>query len=117
VNLAEDCKPYIHGKEPPNATPGDLADDQRTATALAEMNAVVKECTNQEERCAALPNWVEDTKTEILIGSCWKYGGASRARTDDLIVANDGVCQIISLTRLRLAAEHGPLRCKSNRLA
>jgi hypothetical protein len=42
-----------------------------------------------------------------------KIGGASRDRTDDLIVANDGVCQIISLTRLHLAADYGPLRSNS----
>jgi hypothetical protein len=42
-----------------------------------------------------------------------KIGGASRDRTDDLIVANDGVCQIISLTHLHLAAEYGPLRSSS----
>jgi len=39
-----------------------------------------------------------------------KIGGASRDRTDDLIVANDGVRQIISLICLHLAAEYGPLR-------
>ena len=48
-------------------------------------------------------------------------GGASRDRTDDLIVANDDVRRIISLTRLHLAAEYGPLRSNSthkfNRLA
>jgi len=48
VNLAEDCKPYIHGKEPPNAAPGHLADEQRIAATLGEMTAVVKECTIQE---------------------------------------------------------------------
>src|SRR6266567_5068062 len=42
-----------------------------------------------------------------------KFGGASRDRTDDLIVANDGVRQLISLTRLHLAAEFGPLRSNS----
>jgi hypothetical protein len=29
------------------------------------------------------------------------------------IVANDGVCQFISLTRLHLSAEYGPLRSNS----
>jgi len=48
VNLAEDCKPYVHGKEPPNAAPGHLADEQRIAATLGEMTAVVKECTIQE---------------------------------------------------------------------
>jgi len=41
------------------------------------------------------------------------FGGASRDRTDDLIVANDGVCQIISLTCLHLAVKYGPLRSNS----
>lgn len=40
---------------------------------------------------------------------------------NDLIVANDGVHQTISLTRLHLATEYGPLRSNSthnsNRLA
>jgi hypothetical protein len=48
VNLAEDCKPYIHGEEPPDAAPGLLADEQRIAAALRKMTAVVKECTKQE---------------------------------------------------------------------
>ena len=48
VNLAEDCKPYRHGEEPPNAAPGLLADEQRIAAALRKMTAVVKECTKQE---------------------------------------------------------------------
>jgi hypothetical protein len=38
-------------------------------------------------------------------------------RTDDLIVANDGVRRIISFACLYLAAEYGPLRSNSNRLA
>jgi len=42
-----------------------------------------------------------------------KYGGASRDRTDDLIVANDALCQLISFTRLHFAAEYGPLRSKT----
>jgi hypothetical protein len=42
-----------------------------------------------------------------------KIGGASRDRTDDLIVANDGVRQIICLPCLHLAAEYGPLRSNS----
>ena len=42
-----------------------------------------------------------------------KIGGASRDRTDDLIVANDGVCQIISFACPHLAAEYGPLRSNS----
>jgi len=42
-----------------------------------------------------------------------KFGGASRARTDDLIVANDGVLQIISFICLSLTAECGPLRSNS----
>jgi len=37
-------------------------------------------------------------------------GGASRDRTDDLIVANDGVCQSIAFVRLELPAEYGPFR-------
>jgi hypothetical protein len=45
-----------------------------------------------------------------------KYGGASRDRTDDLIVANDGVCQIISFTSFDLAAEYGPLWSNSTGL-
>ncbi|MGA9805354.1 MAG: hypothetical protein WBQ46_19045 [Terriglobales bacterium] len=48
VNLAEDCKPYRHGEELPNAAPGLLADEQRIAAALRKMTAVVKECTKQE---------------------------------------------------------------------
>ena len=46
-----------------------------------------------------------------------KIGGASRDRTDDLIVANDGVRRVISFICRDLAAEHGPLRSNSNRLA
>jgi hypothetical protein len=42
-----------------------------------------------------------------------KIGGASRDRTDELIVANDGICRIISLPCLHLAAEYGPLRSNS----
>jgi hypothetical protein len=38
-------------------------------------------------------------------------------RTDDLIVANDGVSRIISFACLHLAANYGPLRSNSNRLA
>jgi hypothetical protein len=41
------------------------------------------------------------------------YGGASRDRTDDLIVANDGVSQINSFPCSRLDAEYGPLRSNS----
>jgi hypothetical protein len=41
------------------------------------------------------------------------YGGASRDRTDDLIVANDGIFQIKSFPCSRLDAEHGPLRSNS----
>jgi hypothetical protein len=41
------------------------------------------------------------------------YGGASRDRTDDLIVANDGVCQINSFACSCLDAEYGPLRSNS----
>jgi hypothetical protein len=41
-------------------------------------------------------------------------GGASRDRTDGLVVANDGVRQIISMARLHLAAEYGPFRSNSN---
>jgi len=59
VKITQDCAPDVHRREPPNAVPGDLADDQRIATALREMTAVVKECTKQEERYAALSNWVE----------------------------------------------------------
>jgi hypothetical protein len=42
-----------------------------------------------------------------------KYGGASRDRTDDLIVANDGVRRIVSLPCLHLTAKYGPLRSNS----
>jgi hypothetical protein len=42
-----------------------------------------------------------------------EFGGASRDRTDDLIVANDGVRQIISFACLHLVAEYGPLRSNS----
>jgi hypothetical protein len=38
-----------------------------------------------------------------------EFGGASRDRTDDLIVANDGVRRIISLTCLHLSAEYGSI--------
>ena len=44
-----------------------------------------------------------------------RFGGASRDRTDDLIVRNDGVRQFILLTRLHFPAEYGPLRSNSNR--
>jgi hypothetical protein len=39
-----------------------------------------------------------------------RIGGASRDRTDDLIVANDGVCQSRAFTCLHLAADHVPQR-------
>jgi hypothetical protein len=39
-----------------------------------------------------------------------KIGGASRARTDDLIVAKDGVCQFRPFACLHLAAHHVPKR-------
>jgi hypothetical protein len=42
-----------------------------------------------------------------------KIGGASRARTDDLIVANDGVCQSSAFVCLELPAEYGPFRSNS----
>ena len=42
-----------------------------------------------------------------------KIGGASRPRTDDLIVANDGVCQSIAFVCLELPAEYGPFRSNS----
>jgi hypothetical protein len=42
-----------------------------------------------------------------------KIGGASRARTDDLIVANDGVCQSIAFVCLEFLAEYGPFRSNS----
>jgi len=59
VKITQDCTPDVHRREPSNTVHGDLADDQRIATALREMTAVVKECTKQEERYAALSNWVE----------------------------------------------------------
>jgi hypothetical protein len=38
-----------------------------------------------------------------MAGRVWKYGGASRARTDDLIVANDALSQLsYSPTRRRV---------------
>jgi hypothetical protein len=42
-----------------------------------------------------------------------RIGGASRDRTDDLIVANDGVRQPISFIRRFLAVDYGPLRSNS----
>jgi len=57
VKLTNDCKA-------PNATPGDLADEQRMVAALSEMTAVVKECTKQEERYAVF----QECNTEFLIG-------------------------------------------------
>jgi hypothetical protein len=68
VNLTRDCATDIQGEEP-NATPGDSLDEQRIAAAVSEMIAVVKEYTKQRERYAALPNWIEDTNAEFLIGS------------------------------------------------
>jgi hypothetical protein len=44
-----------------------------------------------------------------------KIGGASRDRTDDLIVANDGIAQINSFACSRLDAEYGPLRSNSHK--
>ena len=41
------------------------------------------------------------------------YGGASRDRTDDLIVANDTVHHFIVLNRLDLSSGYGPLRSNS----
>jgi hypothetical protein len=41
------------------------------------------------------------------------FGGASRDRTDDLIVAKDGVCQSLPFVCLRLAAIHVPKRSNS----
>ena len=40
-------------------------------------------------------------------------GGASRARTDDLIVANDAPFQFITFACLRLAVDHVPKRSNS----
>jgi hypothetical protein len=68
VNLTKDCETGIQGEET-NAAPGDSRDEQRIAAAVGEMTAVVKEYTKQRERYAALPNWIEDTNTEFLIGS------------------------------------------------
>jgi hypothetical protein len=68
VNLTKDCETDIQGEEA-NAAPGDSPDEQRIAAALSEMTAVLKEYTKQRERYAALPNWIEDTNTEFLIGS------------------------------------------------
>jgi hypothetical protein len=42
-----------------------------------------------------------------------KIGGASRDRTDDLIVANDTVHHFIVLNRLDLSSGYGPLRSNS----
>src|SRR5258708_7278071 len=42
---------------------------------------------------------------------------ASRDKTDDFIVANDGDRRTVSLTGLGLAAEFDPLRSNSNQLA
>jgi hypothetical protein len=43
----------------------------------------------------------------------FEFGGASRDRTDGLVVANEDVRQLISLTRLYFPAEYGPLRSNS----
>ena len=69
VKLTNECKPYMNGKQPPNANPGDLADERRMVAALSEMTAVVKECTKQEERYVALRNRVKETNNEFLIGN------------------------------------------------
>lgn len=70
VQLATDCTPYMHSKEPPHV-PDDLSDERRITTALSEMTAVVKECTKQKERYVGL----EDTNTEFLIGSSRFFPG------------------------------------------
>jgi hypothetical protein len=46
-----------------------------------------------------------------------RFGGASRDRTDDLIVANDGVRQKSLQFGVHLAAVYGPKRSNSDRLA
>ena len=58
VKITMGRMPYLQ-REASNAAPDDLADEQRIATALREMTAVIKECTEQEQRYAALPNCVE----------------------------------------------------------
>jgi hypothetical protein len=68
VKLTQDCEAYIRRKEPLEAS-ARLAEVKRIAAAVGEMTAVVKEYTKQRERYAALPNWIEDTNTEFLIGS------------------------------------------------
>lgn len=68
VKLARDCEAYIQANDPYSA-PVDFADEQRIAEAVGEITAVAKEYTKQRERYAALPNWIEDTNTEFLIGS------------------------------------------------
>jgi hypothetical protein len=44
-----------------------------------------------------------------IVLSSWKHGGASRDRTDDLIVANDVVLRYSALIPQDLQAKH-PLR-------
>ena len=58
VKLTEDCKPPIDDNASPNAVPDDQANEQRIAAALGEMTALIKECTQEYERWAALPNRV-----------------------------------------------------------
>jgi hypothetical protein len=58
VKLTGDCKPPLDDNESPNAVPDDQANEQRIAAALGEMTALIKECTQEYERWAALPNRV-----------------------------------------------------------
>src|ERR1700733_3531567 len=46
-----------------------------------------------------------------------ELGGASRDRTDGLIVANDGVCQYTTFTCLHLEAAYGPKRSNCRRFS
>ena len=45
--------------------------------------------------------------------SCLESGGRDGIRPPGLLIANDCVCRIISLSCLHLAAEYGPLRSNS----
>jgi hypothetical protein len=64
-------------------------------------------------RCRRLTSRLGIVATAQASSDVSNYGGASRDRTDDLIVANDGVSQTNPCTCYGLDAEYGPFRSNS----
>jgi hypothetical protein len=61
-------------------------------------------------RCRRLTSRLGIVATAQASSDVSNYGGASRDRTDDLIVANDGIAQVNCRACYGLQAEYGPLR-------